>query len=55
MEIRNKFSDILVEIETTGQYNAKDMPKSLPEALRAYACLNYFVIGVKNDKRNYEI
>ena len=37
MEIRNKFSDILVEIETTGQYNAKDMPKSLPEALRAYA------------------
>ena len=37
MEIRSKFSDILVEIETTGQYNAKDMPKSLPEALRAYA------------------
>ena len=37
MEIRNKFSDILVEVETTGQYNAKDMPKSLPEALRAYA------------------
>lgn len=37
MEIRNKFSDILVEIETTGQYNAKNMPKSLPEALRAYA------------------
>ena len=37
MEIRNKFSDILVEIETTGQYNAKYMPKSLPEALRAYA------------------
>ena len=37
MEIRNKFSDILVQVETTGQYNAKDMPKSLPEALRAYA------------------
>lgn len=37
MEIRSKFSDILIEIETTGQYNAKDMPKSLPEALRAYA------------------
>lgn len=37
MEIRSKFSDILVEIETTGQYNVKDMPKSLPEALRAYA------------------
>lgn len=36
-EIKSKFSDILVEIETTGQYNAKDMPKSLPEALRAYA------------------
>lgn len=37
MEIRSKFSDILVQVETTGQYNAKDMPKSLPEALRAYA------------------
>ena len=37
MGIRSKFSDILVEIETTGQYNVKDMPKSLPEALRAYA------------------
>ena len=36
MEIRSKFSDILVQVETTGQYNAKDMPKSLPEALRAY-------------------
>ena len=36
-EIKSKFSDILVEIETTGQYNVKDMPKSLPEALRAYA------------------
>lgn len=36
-EIKSKFSDILVEIETTGQYNAKNMPKSLPEALRAYA------------------
>ena len=36
-EIKSKFSDILVEIETTGQYNTKDMPKSLPEALRAYA------------------
>ena len=35
--IANKFSDILSEVETTGQYNAKDMPKSLPEALRAYA------------------
>ena len=37
MEIRSKFSDILVQVETTGQYNVKDMPKSLPEALRAYA------------------
>lgn len=36
-EIKSKFSDILVEVETTGSYNMKEMPKSLPEALRAYA------------------
>lgn len=34
---RAAFNDVIVQIETTGQYNAKDMPKSLPEALRAYA------------------
>lgn len=35
--VKDKFNDILVQVETTGQYNVKDMPKSLPEALRAYA------------------
>ena len=34
---RKAFNDVIVQVETTGQYNVKDMPKSLPEALRAYA------------------
>lgn len=37
VNVRKAFNDIIVQVETTGQYNAKDMPKSLPEALRAYA------------------
>lgn len=37
VNVREAFNDIIVQVETTGQYNAKDMPKSLPEALRAYA------------------
>ena len=36
MEIRNKFSDILVQIETTGQYNTKPVvPQTYLEALKA--------------------
>ena len=36
MEIRNKFSDILVEIETTGQYNVQPVvPQTYLEALKA--------------------
>lgn len=37
VNVRKAFNDVIVQVETTGQYNAKDMPKSLPEALRAYA------------------
>lgn len=37
VNVRKAFNDVIVQVETTGQYNVKDMPKSLPEALRAYA------------------
>lgn len=37
VNVRKAFNDVIVQVETTGQYNTKDMPKSLPEALRAYA------------------
>ena len=36
MEIRNKFSDILVQVETTGQYNVQPVvPQTYLEALKA--------------------